>query len=116
MTTRLRHHLIVALTATALSGGSAQALTFNDLSGKWCGSVSSYTFEAEAMVVTLYSDNTPRSYRVDSYDYADTTITVNWLRDADKLFTTFGEFSAVNLTMVQQASAGSPRREFKRCS
>ena len=115
---RFRNIAIFALTlVAALSvGGAAQALGFDEISGKWCGSVSSYTFTPGQLTVVLYSDNTPRRYKIDSYQYEGSVITVNWVRDNDKLFTKFSEFSADDRLMVQQPNDAGPRREFRRCS
>jgi hypothetical protein len=115
---RFRTIVVVALTITAPlgAGSAAQALTFEDISGKWCGSVSSYTFAPGQLTVVLYSDNTPRRYKIDSYQYEDEVITVNWMRDDDKLFTKFSEFSRDDRFMVQQPNDAGPRREFRRCS
>ena len=119
MTSRLRNIAILALTIAALATGAsrqAAALVFEDISGKWCGSVSSYQFTPSKLIVILYSDSSRREYKVDDYQYEDQTITVNWQRDGDKLFTKFSEFSADDKFMVQQRNDAGPRREFRRCS
>src|SRR5215467_6035596 len=119
MTAKLRNRLVFALTlaGAALSAGdAAHALTFEHISGKWCGSVSSYTFAPGVLTVTLYADNAQRKYKITDYQYADNEITVNWEREGDKLFTKFSEFSADDELMVQLKSDQGPRREFKRCS
>jgi hypothetical protein len=110
--------LTIALTIVVAlgAGGAAQALTFNDISGKWCGSVSSYTFAPGQLTVVLYTDNEPRRYKIENYEYDGDVITVNWIRDNDKLFTKFGEFSSDDRLMVQQQNDAGPRREFRRCS
>ena len=115
---RFRTIAIFALTMTVAlgAGGAALALSFDDISGKWCGSVSSYTFTPGQLTVVLYSDNTPRRYKIDSYQYEGSVITVNWVRDNDKLFTKFSDFSADDRLMVQQPNDAGPRREFRRCS
>jgi hypothetical protein len=115
----LRNVAVSALTVAALAigaGGEAAALTFEDIVGKWCGSVSSYTFTQSRLIVVLYADNSRREYKVDDYQYEDDAVTVNWQRDGDKLFTKFSEFSSDNKRMAQQQNNAGPRREFKRCS
>ena len=119
MTGILRNIALFGVTVAALAisaGGEAAALSFDDISGKWCGSVSSYTFTVSRLIVVLYSDNSRREYKVDDYQYEDDAITVNWQRDGDKLFTKFSEFSRDNKFMAQQQNNAGPRREFKRCS
>ncbi len=118
MTGKLRISLISALTiaALALGGGRAFALSFDDIAGRWCGSVSSYTFTPSTLIVDLYADNSHREYPVDSYQYDGDVITVNWQRDGDKLFTKFSEFNTDERTMVQLLNNAGPRREFRRCA
>ena len=119
MTSRLRNIAIVALTIAAIATGAgrpAAAMAFEDISGKWCGSVSSYQFTPGKLIVILYSDNSRREYKIDDYQYEGDSITVNWERDGDKLFTKFSEFSADDKFMAQQPNNAGPRREFRRCS
>lgn len=118
MTSKLRKSLIFVLTfaALALGGGRAFALSFDDISGKWCGSVSSYTFTPSSLIVILYADQSRREYPVDSYQYENDVITVNWERNGDKLFTKFSEFNSAEGTMVQLQNTAGPRREFRKCS
>jgi hypothetical protein len=94
----------------------AAAMTFEDISGKWCGSVSSYTFTPGKLVVVVYSGNKRTEYKVDDYQYEEGSITVNWVRDGEKLFTKFSEFSGDDRFMAQQQNNAGPRREFRRCS
>ena len=123
MTGQLRKTLIsktlifvLTIAALALVGGRAFALTFDDIAGRWCGSVSSYTFTPSTLIVTLYADKSRREYPIDGYQYDGDVITVNWQRDGDKLFTKFGEFNADERTMVQLRNNAGPRREFRKCS
>ena len=118
MTSKLRNSLILvlAIAALALGGGRALALSFDDISGKWCGSVSSYIFTPSTLIVVLYADKSRREYPVESYQYEDNVITVNWQRNGDKLFTKFSEFDPALHTMVQLRNDAGPRREFRKCS
>jgi hypothetical protein len=116
---KLRSMVVFAAALAAaglLAARPALALTFEDISGKWCGSVSSYTFSPGTLVVVLYSENQPHRYKIENYAYDDDVITVNWVRDDEKLYTKFSEFSSDNRTMVQLQNEAGPRREFKRCS
>src|SRR5258707_1362041 len=92
VTNKLRNFLVFGLTILAVAvcaSRGALALTFDDISGKWCGSVSSYTFTPRLLIVVLYADNSRREYKVDDYQYDGDVITVNWVRDNEKLFTKF---------------------------
>ncbi|HLH91457.1 MAG TPA: hypothetical protein VKX28_23645 [Xanthobacteraceae bacterium] len=118
MTGKLRKSLIFVLTtaALALGGGRAFALSFDDIAGRWCGSVSSYTFTPSTLIVVLYGEKSPREYPIDGYQYDGDVITVNWQRDGKKLYTKFSEFDFDNHLMVQLPNDAGPRRAFKRCS
>ena len=115
---KLRISLLSAfiIAMLALGGGRAVALSFDDISGRWCGSVSSYTFTPSTLVVDIYADHSRRDYPIDSYQYDGDVITVNWQRNGDKLFTRFSDFDAAERTMVQQPNDAGPRREFRRCA
>ena len=115
----LRNILIFGLTSAALvawAGPDAMALGFGDISGKWCGSAGSYIFKPRTLTVFFYSDKSRRDYKVDSYEYTDGEVSINWRRDKEALFTKFGEFSADRRSMAQQQNEVGPRREFRRCS
>jgi hypothetical protein len=118
VTGKLRHSLVFAfvIAAVALAGGRAFALTFEDIAGRWCGSVSSYTFTPTTLTVILYAENSPREYPIDSYQYEPDVITVTWQRDGEKLFTKFGELNIAAGTMVQLRNDAGPRREFRKCA
>lgn len=115
---KLRNFAFFAVTAAAIAigAGPAAALSFEDISGKWCGSVSSYTFTPGKLIVLLYADNARYEYKIDDYEYEGDSITVNWVRNGEKLFTKFSEFSRDDRFMAQQQNNAGPRREFKRCS
>ena len=120
MTSRLRNIALFVVTTAAIAAGAHQpaaaAMTFEDISGKWCGSVSSYTFTPGKLIVVLYDGNKRYEYKIDDYQYEDDSITVNWQRESEKLFTKFSEFSGDDKFMAQQQNKAGPRREFRRCS
>jgi hypothetical protein len=115
----LRRSLAIAFVmaaATLGAGRDAFALSFEDISGRWCGSVSSYTFTPTMLIVTIYADNSRREYPVDDYQYDGDVVTVNWQRDGNKLFTKFSDFDAANRIMAQIKNDVGPRREFRHCA
>jgi hypothetical protein len=115
---KLHRSLTFGVAVAAIAIGiprNAAALVFEDISGKWCGSASSYTFAPGTLTVIVYADGSRHQYKIDNYEYTDEAITVNWERDGDKLFTSFSEFSGDG-SMVQVQNDVSPRREFRRCT
>jgi len=119
VTSKFRNIALSVVTIAALAiavHAPAAAMEFEDIGGKWCGSVSSYTFTPTKLIVVLYADRARYEYNVDDYVYEEGSITVNWERNGEKLFTKFSEFSGDDKFMAQQQNNAGPRREFKRCS
>lgn len=120
MTGKLRNIALFAVMTAAIAisahGPAAAEMAFEDIAGKWCGSVSSYTFTPGKLIVVLYNGNQRFEYKIDDYRYEEGSITVNWVRDGEKLFTKFSEFSGDDKFMAQQQNKAGPRREFRRCS
>ena len=112
MISRLRNFALFAVITAVIASGAdrpAAAMTFEDISGKWCGSVSSYTFTPGKLIVVLFDGNQRFEYKIDDYQYEDDSITVNWRRGDDKLFTKFSEFSGDDRFMAQQKNNAGPR-------
>jgi len=110
--------ILAAMTWTivTLAGTDATALTYNDIYGKWCSSGGSEHFAQHSLTVVRASDGARIVFRIDSYEFSDTRVTVNWI-DAKKkkVFTEFGEFSSDGERMVQLPNENGPRRLFQRC-
>src|SRR3982074_1679458 len=84
----------------AWAGRDAMALGFGDISGKWCGSAGSYIFKPRTLTVIFGADKSRRDFKIDSYEYTDSEVSINWRRDKEALFTKFGEFSADRRSMA----------------
>jgi hypothetical protein len=93
----------------------AMALSFKDISGKWCSEAGDYDF-ARGLLVAKFHDGTPtRRFKVISYDYSGGTVTMYWRYKGEKLYTEFSEFSPDGRTMAQLEGESGPRRAFHRC-
>ena len=110
----LRIFLIVAL-FTVTAAVDAKALSFKDISGKWCSEAGDYDFRPD-MLIAKFHDRTPtRRLKVSDYDYRDDKIVMYWFWKGEKLYTEFAEFGADRRTMAQQEGQSGPRRVFRRC-
>ena len=110
----LRMPTLVAL-FTVGAVAHATALSFKDISGKWCSDAGDYNFRRD-MLIAKFHDRTPtRRLKVSDYDYKDDKIVMYWFWKAEKLYTEFSEFSADHRTMAQQEGESGPRRVFRRC-
>jgi hypothetical protein len=105
------------LAAILLAGlaGVAQALTFKNIAGKWCGQTTNYEFSADALKVTFLDGSPDLTFKITGYDYSDDTVAMRWHNQDKPLFTEFSEFSADGKTMAQVKSDVGPRRPFHRC-
>jgi hypothetical protein len=101
--------------AAVLAASPVRALSFKDISGKWCTVAGSSQFTEKAIIVRK-SDGGRIELKIDHYDYADDAITVYWLTpDKSMTSTTYGDFGADGRTMAQLATSDGPRREHRRC-
>ena len=107
---------VFALAAVFFTPASALAMSFDDISGKWCGETTAYYIGRNSIDVTFFSNNSRVRYMIDNFEYTDTEITINWFSKDDRVFTKFGEFSSDKQKMVQLQNTAGPRREFRRCS
>ena len=106
--------MIAALT---LAGGSpAQALSFEDIAGKWCTGIGTALFTRDKLTVTLASSGQKIELKVEGYEFDETQITVKWVTGQNKHTSTpYRDFSADRRMMVQPATSDGPRRELHRC-
>ena len=110
----MRTALLAAILTAALVGQAA-ALSYKDISGRWCGESLEYDFARNSLTVR-FDDGTPtRHYRVTGYEYNDTDVTLHWINNGKNLRTIFGEFSPDGRLMAQQKNNVGPRRPFHRC-
>jgi len=108
-----RISLVALFTVGAIA--HAAALSFKDISGKWCSKDGDYNFRPD-MLIAMFHDKTPtRRLKVSSYDFGDDKITMYWSWKGQKLYTEFSEFSADRRTMTQLEGESGPRRAFHRC-
>src|SRR5215471_6921379 len=75
--------VIFALIAAALlaSGESADALSYNDIFGKWCGSsadpnLTNITFSRDVLTITHLPTKNTAVLKIDHFDFTDSTITI----------------------------------------
>src|SRR5712692_30972 len=111
-----RASIVAAATAAVMACSPAQALSFNDISGKWCSAGGSEELTRNTLIAIRSSDRARFDFKIEHYEFGETTVTVYWV-DTKKqsVNTDFGEFSADGRHMVQFKNEAGPRREFRRC-
>jgi hypothetical protein len=118
MKQRALKSLCCAAAVAMLAAGvatEAAALSFKDISGKWCSEAGDYNFSRDMLVAKFHDDTPTRRLKVTGYDYSGDTVTMYGLYQGQKLSTEFSEFSADGRTMAQQKGESGPHRSFHRC-
>jgi hypothetical protein len=112
--TLVRNAVLVLILLVGLIS-AAQALTFQNLAGKWCGITTNYQFSSDMLVVMFHDGAPTRSFKVTGYEYTGDVITMRWVIEGEDRLTEFSEFSADNTEMAQVQTKTAPRRPFHRC-
>jgi len=105
MTGKIFFRISVVALFTVGAIAHAMALSFKDISGKWCSKDGDYNFRPD-MLIAKFHDRTPtRRLKVSSYDYSADKITMYWSWKGQKLYTEFSEFSPNGRAMTQLEDA-----------
>jgi hypothetical protein len=116
---KLRNALLVgfaALAIGALSCTGAAALSFEDISGKWCTSGGSEQFDREHLIAVVAGTGEKREFAIVDYDFGADMIRVTWRNEkGERVHTDFAEFTPDGQKMVQLKNDAGPRRPFRRC-
>jgi hypothetical protein len=105
MTGKIFFRISVVALFTVGAIAHAMALSFKDISGKWCSKDGDSNFRPD-MLIAKFHDRTPtRRLKVSSYDYSADKITMYWSRKGQKLYTEFSEFSPNGRAMTQLEDA-----------
>ncbi|HTT48990.1 MAG TPA: hypothetical protein VMG39_13430 [Pseudolabrys sp.] len=112
---RFIRDLALAIVLLAAFAGAAQALSYKNISGRWCGLTTNYEFASHLLIVTFLDGSPTKRFEVTSYEYDGDVITMHWVNNGEKLFTQFNEFATDGRSMAQVKSEVGPRRPFHRC-
>ena len=92
---------------------TANATTYQDIAGQWCGDVTDYVFTPNTLTVKFHDDRPANVFKITKYTYTDDSIRIDWLNEDKESVTVFAEFSGSK--MAQQENDDKPRRAFHRC-
>ena len=107
---------IIALSAGwILAADTADATTYEDIAGQWCGDVTDYVFTPDTLSVKFHDGRPDNVFKITKYTYTNDSVRINWLNDADELVISFAEFNGSHTAMAQQENEDTPRRAFHRC-
>jgi len=107
--------LIALFAGWILTAEIANATTYQDIAGQWCGDVTDYVFTPVTLTVKFHDDIPANVFKITKYTYTDDSVRINWLNGADELVMVFAEFSGNKTAMAQQENEDKPRRAFHRC-
>ena len=106
--------VLVALFASwVLTADMANATTYEDIAGQWCGDVTDYVFAPNTLTVNFHDNRPNNVFKITKYTYANNSVRIDWLNGAKESVTVFAEFSRSK--MAQQQNGDKPRRSFHRC-
>ena len=101
----------LAATVSIAGSGSASALTFGNIAGRWCGPNNSLTFTSSRITIVPYNKNPTVIEQVSGYLYSDTSIQAFFFAANTRHYYNLTEFAG--RTMV--ATSSFNRTEYKRC-
>jgi hypothetical protein len=106
--------LVVLFAGWILTADIANATTYEDVDGQWCGDVTDYVFAPNTLTVKFHDGRPENVFKVTKYTYTNNSVIIDWLNaDGKESTTIFAEFSRSK--MAQQGKDGKPRRPFHRC-
>ena len=107
----------LATIAILLSTGAAEiadAATYKDIAGQWCGDITDYVFTPNTLTVKFHDGRPANVFKITKYTSSNDSVRIDWVNSAGKeSVTAFGEFSGE--AMAQQQNGDRPRRPFRRC-
>jgi hypothetical protein len=100
--------LIALFAGLILTADIANATTYEDIAGQWCGDVTDYVFAPNTLTVRFHDDRPANVFKITKYTYTNDSVRVDWLNEDKESVTVFAEFSGSK--MAQQGSGDKPRR------
>ena len=105
--------LIALFGGWILTADIANATTYEDIAGQWCGDVTDYVFTPNTLTVKFHDGRPANVFKITKYTYTNDSVRIDWLNGGKESVTVFGEFSRSK--MAQQENDDKPRRAFHRC-
>ena len=107
--------LIALFAGWILTADIANATTYEDIAGQWCGDVTDYVFTPDTLTVKFHDNRPANVFKITKYTYANDSVRIHWLNGTDELVMVFAEFNGSHTAMAQQENDDKPRRAFHRC-
>ena len=104
--------LVALFAGWTLTADIADATTYEDIAGQWCGDVTDYVFAPNTLTVKFHDGRPANVFKIAKYTYTNDSVRIDWLNDGKESVTVFAEFSGK--AMAQQGNEDKPRRAFHR--
>jgi hypothetical protein len=105
----------IAILLSAGTADTAEAVTYKDIAGQWCGDVTDYVFTPNTLTVKFHYGRPANAFKITKYTYTNDSVSIDWVNAAGKgAVTVFTEFGGNPVTMAQQQNGDKPRRSFRR--
>ena len=106
--------LLALFAGLILAADIANATTYEDIAGQWCGDVTDYVFTPDTLTVKFHDARPANEFKIIKYTYTNDSVRIDWLNaDGKESVTIFAEFNGDK--MAQQENDDKPRRAFHRC-
>jgi hypothetical protein len=92
---------------------TADAASYKDIAGQWCGDVTDYVFAPNTLTVKFHDGRPAKAFKITKYTYTNDNVRIDWLNGPKESVTVFAEFGGGK--MAQQQNGDKPRRGFHRC-
>ena len=98
---------LIALLAGWIS--TANATTYEDIAGQWCGDVTDYVFTPDTLTVKFHDNRPANVFKITKYTYTDDSVRIHWLNGAKESVTVFAEFSGSKMARSKDNETQIPR-------
>jgi len=105
--------LIASFAGWILTADIADATTYKDIAGQWCGDATDYVFAPSTLTVKFHDGRPAKAFKITKYTYANDSVRIDWLNGPKESVTVFAEFGSSK--MAQQQVGDLPRRAVHRC-
>jgi hypothetical protein len=65
--------------ASLIAADIADATTYKDIAGQWCGDVTDYVFTPNALTVKFHDGRSDNVFKITKYNYTNDSVRIDWL-------------------------------------
>ena len=84
----------IAILPSVGAADAANATTYQDIAGQWCGDVTDYVFTPETLTVKFHDPRPGNVFKITKYSYTNDSVRIDWLNATAKSRSRFSLNSA----------------------